>query len=150
MKITIKPTNITLNNSISDYVDKKIGPLHKFVRDFLPREKEIEKNPIEERKGRVEFLVEVGKESAGSNKGLFFSKAKVIIPGEKTIIASSRSGDLREAVDILKDELYPQLMKTKERMSAITERKVRKSKRESNIDEGARFYRKGRIREEGL
>ncbi len=150
MKITIKGTNITLNSSISEYVNKKIGPLHKFIKDFLPREKEIDKNPIESRKGRVEFIVEVGKESAGSNKGLFFSNARVIIPGEKIIIAKSRSNDLRESIDILKDELYPQLMVVKERMVSITERKVRKAKRESNIDKGARFYRKGRIREEGL
>ena len=149
MRIIIKATNITLNDSISDYVNKKIGPLEKFIRDSLPKGKDLE-NPIENRKGRVEFFIDVGKESAGSNKGLFFSKARVVIPGEKTIMASSRSGDLREAIDVLKDELYPQLMTVKERMTSITERKVRKAKRESNLDEGARFYRKGRIREEGL
>ncbi len=148
MKITIKPRNITLNSSISEYVNKKIEPLHKFIKDSLPQE--IKRNPIEERKKRIEFIVDLGKESAGSNKGLFFSKARVIMPGEKIIVASSRSNDLREAIDILKDELYPQLMKTKERMSSITERKVRKSKRESNIDKGARFNRKGRIRDESL
>ncbi len=148
MRITLKATNITLNDSISEYVEKKIGPLQKFVSDFLPTEKELE-NPIEERKERIEFFVEVGKESAGSNKGLFFGKIRVIIPGEKIIMANARSNDLREAIDVLKDELYSQLITVKERMTSITERKMRKVKRESNLDESARFYRKGRIREEG-
>ena len=98
----------------------------------------------------MEFFIDVGKESAGSNKGLFFSKARIIISGEKTIIASSRSNNLREAIDVLKDELYPQLMTTKERMTSITERKVRKIKKDFNLDKGSRFYRKGRIKEEGL
>jgi len=149
MKIIIKATNITLNASISEYVNKKIKPLQKFINDFMPHEKDLE-NPIELRKGRVEFFINVGREVAGSNKGLFFSKARVVLPGEKTIIAKSRSNDLREAIDILKDELYGQLITIKGRMVSITERKVRKVKRESNLDEGARFYRKGRIREEGL
>ena len=149
MKITIKATNINLNASVSEYVNKKIEPLHKFVSDFLPQEKDLE-NPIESRKGRAEFFIDVGKESAGSNKGLFFSKARVVLPGEKTIIAKSRSNNLREAIDILKDELYHQLMTVKERMSSITERKTRKMKKDFNLDESARFYRKGRIREEGL
>jgi ribosomal subunit interface protein len=148
MRIITKATNISLNDSISEYIEKKIGPLEKFITDFLPNKKDLE-NPIEDRKGRVEFFIDVGKESAGSNKGLFFAKAKIIIPGEKIIIATARSNDLREAINILKDELYPQLITVKERIVSITERKVRKVKRESNLDEAARFYRKGRIRDEG-
>jgi ribosome-associated translation inhibitor RaiA len=149
MKIKIKVTNISFSGSLSQYLEKRILPLEKFVRDFLPKEKDLE-NPIEERKGRVEFFIEIGKESAGSNKGLFFSKARVFIPGEKTIIAQTRDGDLRRAIDFLKDELYVQLSSIKKKTMAITERKVRSAKKDINLSPGARFYRKGRIRDESL
>jgi ribosome-associated translation inhibitor RaiA len=149
MKIKIKVTNISLSGSLSQYLEKRILPLEKFIKDFLPKEKDLE-NPIEERKGRVEFFVEIGKESAGSNKGLFFSKARIFIPGEKTIIAQTRDGDLRRAIDFLKDELYVQLSSIKKKSMAITERKVRSAKKDINLSPEARFYRKGRIRDESL
>ncbi len=149
MKIKIKTTNITLNNSIENYLNKKINPLEKFISDFLAQGKDLN-NPIEERKGRVEFLVEIGKESGKSKKGLFFTKVIVIIPGEKKVIAHNRSGDLRQSIDVVKDELYVQLASIKKRMVSIAERKTRQAKKEININKDARFYRKGRIREEGL
>ncbi len=119
------------------------------MRDFLPKGEDVE-NPVEERKGRVGFFVDVGKESAGSNKGLFFSKARIVIPGEKTVVAESRSNDLRKAIDDLKDELYVQLASVKKRTVSITERKVREAKKDIKLSESARFYRKGRIKDEGL
>ncbi len=149
MRIKIKATNIDLSESIKEYVDKKIGSLEKFTREFVADEKKLE-NPIESRKGRIEAFVDVGKESGGSNKGLFFSKARITIPGEKIVIARTRSADLREAIDDLKDELYSQLSTISKKEAAITEREVRKVKKKINISEDAQFNQKGRIREEGL
>ncbi len=149
MKVTIKTTNITLSDSLSDYIEKKIGFLEKFVGDFLAKGKDAE-NPIEQRKGRVEVLVNVGRESAGVKKGLYFSKAQVVIPGEKNVIAETTSGDLLKAIDELKDDLCGQLTAIKKKDVSVTERKTRKLKKDISLDEGARFYRKGRIREEGF
>ena len=146
MKIEIKTININLDESVSLYIKKKILPLEKFIKDFLPQEKDL-KNPIEERKERVIFFIDAGREP---NKSLFFSKARVSLPRGKTIIAFSEAGNLREAIDILRDDLHAQLSSIKKKKIAITERKVRAAKKDTNLSEGARFYRKGRIREEGL
>jgi len=149
MKTKIKATNINIDSSVSNYIEKKIGSLQKFISSFLPKEKELE-NPIEGRKERIEFFIDVGKMSGGIKKGLFFSKARVFIPGEKAVVAKTESGNLREAIDFLKDELYSQLAVIKKRKISIAERKTREVKKKTNLSEGARFYRKGRIREEGL
>jgi ribosomal subunit interface protein len=149
MNIIIKATNISLDGSVSRYIEKKLLPLEKFITDFLPQEKDLE-NPVEEKKQRIEFSIDVGKESAGSHKGFFFSKVRISIPGEKMVIAQSRANDLRKAIDELKDELYVQLASIKKKAMSVRERKARELKKETNLDKNSRFYRKGRIREEGL
>jgi len=147
MKIIITSKNIKLTEAIKEYVEKKVLSLEKFLTRFLVDD---DSNPIEQRKGRVDIFVEVGRESGGTKIGTFYSKAQVDIPGKSVLIAKSESGKLNEAIDQMKDDLQRIIVDYKDKPSALRERNVKRVKKDLNLSADARFNRKGRLREEGL
>jgi len=54
------------------------------------------------------------------------------------------------AIDEVKDELQQELKKYKEKMLAKRKRTQRNIKKDLHLSSRARFFRKGRIREEGI
>lgn len=74
MKINIKSPNITVTDAIRNYIENKTKTFERPIISFLAETEEIERYPIEERKRRVEAFWEVGSESSGIKKGLFFCK----------------------------------------------------------------------------
>jgi ribosome-associated translation inhibitor RaiA len=58
--------------------------------------------------------------------------------------------DLKLAICEVKDELQRELKQYKEKLAAQTKRRARVLKKELKLAPQARFYKKGRIREEGL
>ena len=70
-------------------------------------------------------------------------------PG-KSIRATVKSNDLRSAIVQVKDELQRQLKEYREKIAAKIKRGERRFKKDLKISSEARFYRKGRIREEGI
>ena len=134
MKIIIRTKNLKLISSLEEYINRKINSLERF---FI--------NPLE-----AEFRVEIEKTTQHHRKGkVFQTLVQIQLPG-KIIGAESVSQDLRLAIDEVKDELQQELKKYKEKMLAKRKRTQRNIKKDLHLSSRARFFRKGRIREEGI
>ena len=145
MKIIIKATNIKLTRSLRDFIEEKIGGLEKFLEDILTKI-----DVFDGKKPRAECFIEIGKPSRHHRKGnVFYAEAQIPLPG-KGVRSEAEREDLREAICEVKDELQRLLKKYKARQAAQQERQLRKTKKDIKLSKQARFYRKGRIREEGL
>lgn len=129
-------------------------------------------------KPRIEAWVEVGKESLHHQKPersegaemkhqlqrqgpWFYVECQIRFP-KRSLRSVARRKDLKLAITEVKDELQRQLKQYKEKFRAETKRGARVLKKElkisplarlnfeKNFGGQARFYRKGRIREEGI
>lgn len=145
MKLTIKTTRIEITNAISEYIEKRIRPLEKFIESFRG---DVFIEGSQKIKKEAEIIIDVGKE-LGEGKGLFFAKAQILFPG-KELIVKTTSYDLRKAIDNLKAAMQRKLTEEKKKPMAVHKRGARSSKKDFKLDAAARSYRKGRIREEGM
>ncbi|MBI2451083.1 MAG: ribosome-associated translation inhibitor RaiA [Parcubacteria group bacterium] len=117
MKITIKTTNVVLNQALEDYIEKKIAVLDKYVPKV----------------GYIEAWVEIGKPSKHHKKGdVFYAEADIRLPG-KILRSEAKSWDLKLAIDAVKDELQIELKKYKEVKIAKERGGGRKAKEWPNI-----------------
>ena len=145
MQIIIKATNIKLTPSLRSFVREKIGELEKFLEDIL---KKID--IFDGKKPRAEAYVEIGKPSRHHRKGdVFYAECQIPLPG-KGVRSEAEREDLMMAIVEIKDELQRLLKKYKARQAAQQKRQLRKTKKDIKLSKRARFYRKGRIREEGM
>lgn len=148
MNIIIKATNLKLTPALKQYIQEKINSLEKFVKRCYGSQ--YFNKFLGKRKAECEAWIEVGKETKGQLKGpIFFAECQIKFPG-KSLRAKVKNKDLRLAVNEAKDDLQGELKQYKNKLRAQTERKARAAKKELKISPQARFYRKGRIREEGI
>ena len=141
MKIVIRTKNIKLNRALEDFIEKKINDLEKFLEIF--DEKKYFNGYFGKGKPRVEAWVEVEKE------GPFFrAECQMRFPG-RSLRSEAQAKDLKLAIVEVKDELQRQLKQYKSKLIAKTKRRQRVLKKELRLSPAARFYRRGRIREEG-
>ncbi|MCK5044746.1 ribosome-associated translation inhibitor RaiA [Candidatus Parcubacteria bacterium] len=122
MKIIIKTEKIELTPAIKEFIEEKIGGLEKFVTLL----QEEEKDYFEGRKPKIEALVEVGKTTLHHKKGPFFRAECQIVHLKKSIRATAKSEDLRQAIVEVKDELQIQLKKYKEKPKAKARKSISK------------------------
>ncbi len=150
MKTTIKSPNIEVSEAIKTYIEMKTKSFERPIAKYMAADEDIEKNPIEERKRRVEAFWEVGTQSSGIKKGLFFCKVQIAMPGkERHIKAEATSGDLHSAIDEVKDIVTNQIVETKTKPIGLRRRAVRKVKREVNFDPASKDGEEGeRARDE--
>jgi len=98
----------------------------------------------------VEAWVEIGKTTLHHKKGpVFWAECQMRFP-KRSLRSTARSKDLRLAITEVKDELQRQLKQYKNKLTAQTKRRARVLKKELKLAPQARFWRKGRIREEGV
>lgn len=148
MKIVIKTTNIQLTTSLKEYIQEKINSLEKFAKMF--QKEEYFNHFFGKGKPRVEAWVEVGKETLHHKKGpFFFAECQMRFP-KQSIRSTARAENLKLAINEVKDELQRKLKQFKEKLKAQTERRTRILEKELKLAKEARFYRKGRIKEEGI
>lgn len=148
MKIIIKTKNIKLNQTIQDFIEEKIGSLEKFSRIF--QDKNYFDHFFGKGKPRVEAWVEIGKENSHHQKGpIFWAECQMKFP-KKSLRSTALAEDLKLAITEVKDELQRELKQYKEKLSSLTKRRARLLKKELRLSPQARFYRQGRIREEGV
>jgi ribosomal subunit interface protein len=162
MKINILTKNIKLTPALKDFIEEKINSLEKFAKilqnkeyfNHLPSGAKVEKKEpsltFGKRKPRIEAWVEISKESGHHKKGSLFSAECQMRFPKKSIRSTAQSENLKLAINEVKDELQRELKEYKEKLVAEKERKSRILKKEIKISPQARFYRNGRIREEGL
>jgi len=154
MKIVIKTTNLKLTKALQEFIEEKINSLEKFCFFGSPAQiPPLSKKDLDwegKEKPRIEAWVEIGKESLHHKKGpVFYAECQMRFP--KTSLRSVvRRKDLKLAITEVKDELQRELKQYKEKLTALTQRRARVLKKELKLSHAARFYRKGRIREEGI
>ncbi len=103
IKTNLKTLNIELTQAISEYVDKKLMALHKYIKE----EEELLAN------------VEVGKTSNHHKSGdIFRAEIKVNIGG-KDFFASVEKDDLYAAIDEVKDEITKELSRDKKKSEKL-------------------------------
>lgn len=165
MKIVIKTKNLKLNQALKDFIEEKFNNLEKFAPPTIFGGGQTEKyfnGYFGRGKPRVEAWVEIGKTTLHHQKGpIFWAECQMKFPG-KSLRAVARRENLKLAIAEVKDELQQQLKQYKEKLFSLTKKKVKILKKElrlvpqarlnfeKNLGGQARFYRKGRIKEEGL
>jgi len=96
MKINIKATNIELTPELSDYVDKKVSSIEK----YLPIQTDSNLN-----EGDIVAHVEVGKTTKHHKTGEIFRAEVHLVGGGLDIYADSEQEDLTSAIDLVRDEV---------------------------------------------
>lgn len=138
MQIIIKGTKIELTMALKDFVEEKVRDLEKFFEFKVKQNFE------------VKAFVEIGKTSKRHRKGdIFFAECQIFLPGEGVRAVAERE-DLKLAICEVKDKLQIQLKKYKNIQMEKIVRGRRRIKKDLKISKHARFYRKGRLREEGI
>jgi putative sigma-54 modulation protein len=114
MHIVTKATNFQVTEALSDYVEKKLGPVKKFV----DAEDET-----------VAFIdVELGKSTNHHRSGdIFRAEVNFCIKG-KCYRASSEKDNIYSAIDDIKDEITRELVKDKDKRQNIIHRSGAKMK----------------------
>lgn len=110
MQINLLGKNIELTEAIKDYVLKRVTNLEKLL------------TRIKERGGKVVLNFEVGK-STNHHKGgeVFHADCLIKIDG-KEFYGSADKEDLYAAVDAVKDSLYNEINKNKDRTQTLFKR----------------------------
>jgi len=108
MKINIKATNIELTEAIAEYVDKKISPLDKYIKnEDAVAQVEVGKNTLHHKNGDV-FRAEVHVTGAGLD-----------------IYAASEKEDLYAAIDAVKDEISRNALADKNKRETVARKSAR-------------------------
>lgn len=135
MKINIKTIGLNLSQNAKDYVEKKIGALEKFIRDARIKPMDI--------------WVEIRRTTSHHRKGdVYKAEAQFRFP-KRTARAESVRQDLRLAVDDVKEELQREFTQYARKRDARFKRGARAIKKIFNLSSASRFFRRGRIRDEG-
>jgi ribosomal subunit interface protein len=122
VKIIIKTKNLELTESLSEYIEKKLFSLKKFL-DIFKKD--------EQRKTLSEVFVDIEKETKHHRKGdIFLTEALINLPGKK-IIAKAKQDDLYRSINEVKSELAKEIKKYKLK---ITEMKRREQRKVKNIN----------------
>jgi ribosome-associated translation inhibitor RaiA len=80
---------------------------------------------------------------------VFWAECQMRFP-KRSLRSTAQSENLKTAINEVKDELQRQLKQYKNKLTAKRKRGARVLKKEIRLSSQARFYRKGRIREEGI
>lgn len=116
MQINLHGKNIELTESISDYVSKRVTNLEKLL------------TKIEDRGGKVMANFEVSKSTNHHKSGDVFHADCLIKIDGKEFYSSADKEDLYQAIDSIKDSLYNEINKDKNRTQALFKRGAAKVK----------------------
>jgi len=148
MKVVVKTKNIKLTKNLQEFIEEKINSLEKFSKIFA--KEQYFNHFFRKGKPRVEAWLEIGKETRHHQKGPFFwTECQLRFP-KRSLRSTARSSDLKLAITEVKDELQKELKQYKEKISVLTKKRARVLKKLLKISPQARFWRRGRIREEGI
>ncbi len=136
--MTIRTKDLRLTAAFSLYVEEKLV-LH--VRRMLGGTDGVD-FPI--------LDLEFGRSTRHHQKGEVFYGTANLRLGRNVVRAESTAEDVRSACDGLREELLREIRSFKGKSSAVERREARRLKKNVRFAKGARMYRKGRIRDEGV
>lgn len=148
MKVVIETKNLKITRDLRNFIEEKINFLEKFLRIF--QDQEDFNYFFEKGKPRVEAWIRIGRDNFHHKKGSVFSAECQIKFPKRNLFATAKAEDLKTAITEARDELQREIKKSKEKMIAQKNRNARAFKKEFHLSSQARFWRKGRIREEGV
>ena len=136
MNLIIKATNLSLTPSLKVYIEEAMAAVEKLAA-----------GPNEE---TVEARVEVGRLSYHHKKGeVFFAEVNLRIGGQ-VLRSRAEAFSVQAAVDEIKDELRRELNKFKGKREAVYKRGARAVSKIFRLSPLARWWRRGRIKDEYL
>ena len=110
MQINLQGKNIELTQAIKDYISKRVTNLEKLL------------SRIEQGQGKVMVNFEVSKSTNHHQSGEIFHADCLIKIDGKEFYGSSDKEDLYQAVDAIKDSLYNEINKNKDRSQTLFKR----------------------------
>ncbi|MSU44989.1 ribosome-associated translation inhibitor RaiA [Candidatus Nomurabacteria bacterium] len=117
MQINLLGKNMEVTEAIKDYVIKRVTNLGKLL------------SGIEEKGGEVNVAFEVGKSTNHHKSGsVFHADCLINVKGEK-FYSSADEEDLYRAIDVVKDNLFREIEKNKNRKQTLFKRGAAKIKR---------------------
>ena len=137
MKTTLTSKNVSLTETMKLYVEEKITSR---VAHLAGAGSLIESA----------LDLEVGRDTRHHRKGVVWEAKATFSLGKNALRAEARGESFQEAVDFLEEELVREIKTSKGKYAAEERRGARRAKKNATIAKAARFYRKGRIREEGI
>ena len=137
MRVNIRQKNIEVTPALREYIEEKIIRVaEKFLQEQASTDLPI-------------LDVEVERTTRHHSKGDVYRVAAKLCGGRQCFYANAHHADARAACDLLEEELQREMYGKKNKMSAIFRRASRVFKKSMRLDPAARFWRKGRIRDEG-
>lgn len=128
MPISIKTTNLEITPSLNSYIEKKIGSLIKFLKQYDS--------------SVIETTVEIGKPSQHHKHGnVYYAEVNINLPGQ-FIRANINAADVYSAIDGVRDELQRQIKENKEKTITRNRRKERSFKKARALSPYSRFRQK--------
>ncbi|MBU0999448.1 ribosome-associated translation inhibitor RaiA [Patescibacteria group bacterium] len=110
MQINLQGKGLELTESIKDYVLKRVTNLEKLL------------SGIEERGGEIRVNFEVSKSTKHHKSGeIFHTDCLINIKGEK-FYSSADEEDLYQAIDVVKENLFREINKNKDRKQTLFKR----------------------------
>ena len=137
METILTAKNISLTEAMKAYVEEKIS-------------QRIQKIRGKRRVLESVLAIDVGRDTRHHRKGIIWQAKATLREGKQVLYAEALGESFQEAVDFLAEELMCEVKKSKEKENAQERRGARRAKKNATIAKAARFYRKGRIREEGI
>ncbi len=110
MQINLQGKNIELTEAIKDYVSKRVTNLEKLLKG------------IEERGGEVKINFEVSKSTNHHKSGEIFHTDCLIKIDGKEFYASFDAEDVYSAIDEIKETLFNDIQKNKDRRQTLVRR----------------------------
>jgi ribosomal subunit interface protein len=111
MKINVKAAGFEFTPSLNVYIEDKLGGLSKLIKRF-------------DEEGVAELWLDLSRTTRHHQKGdVFRAEADLRLP-RKILRAQKEAGDIRAAIDILKDTLRLEIDKYKTRSSKIRRTKT--------------------------
>jgi ribosomal subunit interface protein len=110
MKINLQGKNFELTPSIKDYILKRVTNLEKSL------------SSIEKGKGEIMINFEVGKSTKHHKSGFVFHSDCLINIDGKKFYASSDKEDIYQAIDEIKETLFREIRKNKDRKQTLFKR----------------------------
>ena len=111
MKINVKAAGFELTPSLNVYIEDKLGSLSKLIKRF-------------DEEGVAELWLDLARTTRHHHKGeVFRAEADLRLP-RKILRAQKEAGNIRTAIDMLKDTIHLEIDKYKTRSRKIRRTKI--------------------------
>lgn len=137
MRVNIRQKNIEVTSALREYIEEKIIHVaEKFLQDKASTDLPI-------------LDIDVERTTGHHRKGEVYRVAAKLCAGSQCFHANASGEDIRAVCDVLEGELQREMYSRKNKISAMFRRGARIFKKNMRFDPAARFWRKGRILDEG-